>query len=251
MYRADTVARTGGEVILEVDGLSVEGKFSAVSFSLHRGEILGIGGLIGCGSETLALTLFGDTSPEGGVIRVAGSEVRFRQPRDAIGHGVGLVPGDREREGLILNLSLERNIVLPALPWLQTAGVVRPGVERGIARRLIAELGIVARDHNDIPFNLSGGNRQKVVLSKWLVRKNSVLILHNPTRGVDVGGKAEIHDVIRHLADEGAGIILISDELPELIGMSDTILIMRRGVVSAVISRDKQPTEEQLIGYML
>jgi ABC-type sugar transport system ATPase subunit len=251
MYRSDAEARTTGDVVLEAIGLDVAGKFSDVSFSLHRGEILGIGGLIGCGSETLALTLFGDTSPDGGSIRIAGIDTRLRQPRDAIRHGIGFVPGDREREGLILNLSLERNIALPALPWLQTGGVVRPGLERGIARRLIAELGIIARDQNDIPFNLSGGNRQKVVLSKWLVRDHSVLILHNPTRGVDVGGKAEIYEVIRKLADQGSGVILISDELPELIGMSDTLLIMRRGKVSARITRNEKPTEEGLIGYML
>jgi ribose transport system ATP-binding protein len=251
MYRSDTEARTSGDVVLEAIGLEVAGKFSDVSFSLHRGEILGIGGLIGCGSETLALTLFGDTTPDGGSIRIAGTDARLRQPRDAIRRGIGFVPGDREREGLILNLSLERNIALPALPWLQKGGVVRPGLERGIARRLIAELGIIARDQNDIPFNLSGGNRQKVVLSKWLVRNHSVLILHNPTRGVDVGGKAEIYEVVRKLADQGSGVILISDELPELIGMSDTLLIMRRGKVSARITRNEQPTEEGLIGYML
>jgi ABC-type sugar transport system ATPase subunit len=251
MYRDDSEARTSGDIVLEVTDLEVAGKFSGVSFALHQGEIVGIGGLIGCGSETLALTLFGETSPDGGSIRLVGRGVRFRQPRDAIRRGVGFVPGDREREGLILNLSLERNIVLPALPWLQKAGFVRPGVERRIARRLIGELGIVARDHTDIPFNLSGGNRQKVVLSKWLVRDNAVLILHNPTRGVDVGGKAEIYEVIRRLAQQGTGVILISDELPELIGMSDTLLIMRRGRVSASVTRDHLPTEEQLIGHML
>ncbi|HEX7345447.1 MAG TPA: sugar ABC transporter ATP-binding protein [Candidatus Limnocylindrales bacterium] len=251
MYRTDTDARTSGEALLEIDGLTLAGRYTDVSFTLHRGEVLGIGGLIGCGSESLALSLFGDIRPDSGEVRMHGRPVRPGQPRDAIRSGIAYVPGDRDREGLILNLSLERNVALAALPWLQRLGFVRPGRERGIARRLIGELGIVSRSESDIPFSLSGGNRQKVVLAKWLVRNNDVLILHNPTRGVDVGGKADIYALIRRLADGGAGIILISDELPELIGMSDTMLMMRRGKVSATIARNEQPTEERLIGYMV
>jgi ribose transport system ATP-binding protein len=120
-----------------------------------------------------------------------------------------------------------------------------------VARRLIQRLRIVSRGPADVPFNLSGGNRQKVVLAKWLVRNNRVLIMHNPTRGVDVGGKAEIYQVIRGLADEGAAILLVSDELPELIGLSDTLLVMRNGAISGRVSRADRPTEETVIGYML
>jgi ribose transport system ATP-binding protein len=251
MYRTDVDARTSGEVLLEVDRLNLGGRYDDVSLTLHRGEIVGIGGLIGCGSEALALSLFGDVRPDSGEVRMRGRRVRPGQPRDAIRSGIAFVPGDRDREGLILNLSLERNVALASLPWLQRMGFVRPGRERSIARRLIGELGIVSRSESDIPFSLSGGNRQKVVLAKWLVRKNDVLILHNPTRGVDVGGKADIYAVIRRLAEAGAGIILISDELPELIGMSDTLLVMRRGKVSATIARNELPSEERLIGYMV
>ncbi|HET7028804.1 MAG TPA: sugar ABC transporter ATP-binding protein [Candidatus Limnocylindrales bacterium] len=251
MFRADSEARTGGEVVLEVEDLAVPGRFSDVSFSLHRGEVLGIAGLIGCGSEALALCLFGDLQPAHGEIRIEGRRVSFGQPKDAIAAAIAFVPSDREREGLILNLSLERNIGLPALRWLNRLGLMGPRVETRIARRLIGELGIVSRGPGDIPFNLSGGNRQKVVLAKWLVRKNRVLILHNPTRGVDVGGKAEIYQVIRGLADEGVGILIVSDELPELIGLSDTLLVMRQGAVNARVSRAERPSEEALIGYML
>ena len=251
MYRTDIEARTSGEVLLDVERLTLAGRYDDVTFSLHRGEVLGIGGLIGCGSESLALSLFGDVRPDSGEVRVRGRRVRPGQPRDAIRSGIAFVPGDRDREGLILNLSLERNVALAALPWLHRMGFVRPGRERRIARRLIGELGIVSRSESDIPFSLSGGNRQKVVLAKWLVRDNDVLILHNPTRGVDVGGKADIYALIRRLADDGAGIILISDELPELIGMSDTLLMMRRGKVSATIARNEQPSEERLIGFMV
>jgi ABC-type sugar transport system ATPase subunit len=252
MYRSDSEARTSGPIVLEVRNLSVPGKFAEVSFALHRGEVLGFGGLIGCGSETLALALFGEQRPSAGEVLLEGKAIRTREPRDAIALGISLVPGDREREGLILNLSLERNISLPALPWIQSrGGLIRPGAERRIAIRLMKQMRIVARGHNDVPFSLSGGNRQKVVIAKWLVREPKVLILHNPTRGVDVGGKAEISAVIRELADRGVGVVLISDELPELIGMCDTLLMMRRGRVSTVVSRADQPTEEALIGYMI
>jgi ribose transport system ATP-binding protein len=251
MFRDDPEPRTGGEPILEVEGLGVAGRFSDVSFTLHRGEVLGIAGLIGCGSEALALTLFGDLRPTAGAIKVRGRAVKYRQPRDAIGRSIGFVPTDREREGLILNLPLERNIGLPALPWLSRFGIIGPGVERRIAKRLMRDLGIVARGPTDVPFSLSGGNRQKVVIAKWLVRSNDVLILHNPTRGVDVGGKAEIYQLIRERAEHGVGILVVSDELPELIGLSDTLIVMRKGMVRSRVSRADRPTEEMLIGSML
>lgn len=251
MFRADSAPHRGGEVVLEGRGLTVAGRFRDVDFTLRAGEILGIGGLIGCGSETLALTLFGDIRPAEGEIRLRGRAIGLRDPRDAINNGIGLVPGDREREGLILNLAVDRNIPLAAIPWLQWLGVMRPGVERRVSTRLIDQMSIVCRSPADVPFSLSGGNRQKVVLSKWLVRRAGVLILHNPTRGVDIGGKAEIYSTIRELAAAGVAILLISDDLLELIGLSDTVMIMRRGTVSAVVSRDQNPTEDSLIGHML
>ena len=251
MYRADSRARTEGDVVLEARDLAVTGRFAGIELTLHAGEVLGIGGLIGCGSESLALALFGDIHPSRGEMRLHGRPTAHREPRDAIARAIGFVPGDREREGLILNLSLERNIGLPALPWLNRFGFVPPGVERRIAVRMISQMGIVARSPAEVPMTLSGGNRQKVVISKWLTRDLAVLILHNPTRGVDVGGKAEIYAMLRQLAEGGVGIVLISDDLPELIGLSDTLMIMRRGRTSAVVSRDDRPTEEALIGYML
>ncbi|HEU4671735.1 MAG TPA: sugar ABC transporter ATP-binding protein [Candidatus Limnocylindrales bacterium] len=251
MFRDDAVARTDGPVVLEVDGLAVPGRFRDVSFQLHAGEVLGIAGLIGCGSEALALALFGDLRPSAGAIRVDGRPIGYGQPRDAIADGLAFVPSDREREGLILNLSLERNIGLPSVRWLQRYGLIGRRVETRIARGLIERLAIVARGPGDVPYSLSGGNRQKVVLAKWLVRRNRVLILHNPTRGVDVGGKAEIYQLVRSLADEGVAILLVSDELPELLGLSDTLLIMRKGTLSGRVSRAERPTEETVIGYML
>jgi ABC-type sugar transport system ATPase subunit len=251
MFRDDSEARTSGDPVLEADGLGVTGRFKDLSFTLHRGEVLGMAGLIGCGSEAVALALFGDLKPTSGEIRVRGRRVTFRQPMDAIRESVAFVPSDREREGLILNLALERNIGLPALPWLSRLGLIGPRVETRIAQSLIRRLAIVSRGPGDVPFSLSGGNRQKVVLAKWLVRQNDVLILHNPTRGVDVGGKAEIYQLIRGLAEEGVGILIVSDELPELIGLCDTLIVMRKGAVRSRVSRADRPTEEMLIGSML
>ena len=251
MYRADWEARVRGAVVFEARDLTLEGRFTGVSLTLHEGEVLGIGGLIGCGSETLALALFGDVHPTAGATFLRGRPVRYRGPSEAIASGLGLVPGDREREGLVLNMSVQRNIALPVLPWLNRWGFVRPGVESGIAAGLMKDLRIVAKGPADLPMTMSGGNRQKVVLSKWLARDVTVLILHNPTRGVDVGGRAEMYMAIRALADRGVGVLLISDDLAELIGLSDTLKIMRRGRVSATVLRDERPTEETLIGYML
>lgn len=250
MY-GDVAAQPPGDVVLETRGLTVRDRFREIDLRLRAGEIVGIGGLIGCGSETLALTLFGDVPPDSGEIMLRDRPLKVREPREAIRLGIGLVPGDREREGLFLNLPLERNITLAALPRLTRLGIVMPGVERRVAQRLMKLLHIAARSSRDVPYTLSGGNRQKIVLGKWLVHDVSVLILHNPTRGVDVGGKSEIYQMIRELASKGVAILLISDELPELIGLSDTLYIMRRGSVATVVPRHADLTEEQLIGHML
>jgi rhamnose transport system ATP-binding protein len=251
MYRSADDAPPAGEVILRVSGLTLSGRYRDVSFDLHRGEILGIGGLMNCGSESVALTLFGALTSDSGMVELAGRRVSFRRPTRAIRAGVGYLPADRDRDGLILNVSIDRNVALVALRWLARLGLLPPRAEARVARRFIDELNIVCRSGKEPPLNLSGGNRQKVVLAKWLVRENTVLILHNPTRGVDVSGKAEINALIAELARRGLAILLISDELPELIGMSDTIIIMRRGEISWRTSRDQNPTEEQLIGPML
>ena len=165
--------------------------------------------------------------------------------------GVAYVPADRDRDGLVLNQRIDRNIDLAALRWLGRLGFVNPRRTASIARGLIKTLGIRCGGCRDLPLNLSGGNRQKVVLAKWLVRQNRLMVLHNPTRGVDVGGRAEIHSAINKLVDDGLAVLLISDDLQELITMSDSIITMRRGRVSARIPTVASPTEKQLIGHMI
>jgi ribose transport system ATP-binding protein len=250
MYRHDE-GKEIGDVVLRVRDLALSGRYRDVTFELRKGEILGVGGLVNCGSESLALTLFGAVPADAGTVEMHGRPVKLRRPPQAIRAGVGYVPGDRDRDGLILNVSIERNVALVALRWLTRFGFLAPQTESRVARRFIRELNIVCRNSKQQPLNLSGGNRQKVVLAKWLVRRNEVLILHNPTRGVDVGGKAEINAVVSELARNGLAILLISDDLPELIGMSDSIIIMRRGEISWRTSRTAMPTEEQLIAKML
>lgn len=251
MYRDGTGSVAHGDVVLRVRGLSVKDRFKDVDLELRRGEIIGIGGLVNCGSEALALALFGALTTTGGSVELTGRTVNVRTPRHAIRGGIGYVPGDRDRDGLILNVSIEKNVALASLPWLAKVGLLAPGLEGRVARRFIKDFKIACQGPNQQPLHLSGGNRQKVVLAKWLVRPNTVLILHNPTRGVDVGGKAEINTIVSDLAKRGLAIILISDDLPELIGMSDSIIIMRRGEISWRTSRSARPTEEELIAKML
>ena len=177
--------------------------------------------------------------------------VKWSSPASAVSDGVGYVPADRDRDGLILNLRLDSNVALAALRWISRIGFLASRRPRKISERVIDQLEIRCRGCRDLPRNMSGGNRQKVVLAKWLVNKQRVLILHGPTRGVDVAGRAEIHSVIDELARDGLAIILISDDLKELLAVTDRIILMRRGCISARIDAADTPTERDLIGNMI
>jgi ABC-type sugar transport system ATPase subunit len=237
--------------VLELKSVSVPGQCTDISFAVRPGEVVGIGGLMDSGAEGVALAVFGMLRPSSGQIELNGKPIRFRSPTDAVAAGVAYVPADRDREGLFLNMRIDRNIELAAMRWISRAGFLGPRRSATTANRFIKRLDIRCRGCRDIPLNLSGGNRQKVAIAKWLVRDNRLLILHNPTRGVDIRGRSEIHSMINELADRGVGILLISDDLHELISLSDTVLTMRRGVVSAQISKPATPTEKDLIGHML
>ncbi|AQW46740.1 sugar ABC transporter ATP-binding protein [Streptomyces violaceusniger] len=251
LYRTDGTANTGGERVLAVDGLTLANFYSDISFTLRAGEILGIGGLVGCGSEELARTLFGDLRADSGSIALADAPFAPAGPREAIRRGVAYVPPDRDREGVILRLSLLQNILLPTLRKRSLLGLYPGRSDTGISTRMINDLAIRCRGASDVPFHLSGGNRQKIVIAKWLVHPPKVLILHNPTRGIDVGAKSEIYALIQRLAQAGTAILLLSDELPELLGMSDRILVLRRGAMTYEARREDQPTEELLVSRMI
>jgi len=251
LYRSDRVAHTGGDVVLRVERLTRPGAYRDVSFAVRRGEILGIGGLVGCGSDPLARTLFGALKPASGTMELGGAPYRPRSPREAIARRVAYVPPDRDAEGLLLRTPIAANVTLAVLPRLARLGLYAGVREPRLARTLIDELAIRCRGAADVPLNLSGGNRQKVVLAKWLLSEADLFLLHNPTRGIDVGAKAELYALMRRLAAEGAAVVLLSDELPELIGMSDRILLLRRGALAYEASREQAPSEEQLITHMV
>ncbi len=227
-----------GEELLRVDHLSLPGKFSGVSFSLRAGEVVGLAGLVGAGRSELAASLFGLPPAASGVIRVRGAAVKIRNPRDAIRLGLGLVPEDRKRQGIVAQESGLHNISLPVLHRLSRLTWVRRREERALAGRFVDRLAIRASALDAAAAGLSGGNQQKIVLARWLAASSRILILDEPTRGVDVAAKAEIHALIGELAAQGAGILLISSELPELLSLSDRILALRTGKLVGEVSRD-------------
>lgn len=250
-YRDDREESRRDRPALRVEDLAVEGVLEGVSFDLYEGEILGIGGLVGAGADTIGRAIFGDIVPTRGVLRRNGDRIDISSPADALHRRVGYVPKDRDREGLILRHSVRHNIAMPILPRLVRWLLVDGAEEQNVTQRYFDRLRIKAPSLDTLCLNLSGGNRQKVVLAKWLAADSDVLILNNPTRGVDVGAKAEIYHLMMELKREGLAILMISEELPELLGMSDRILIVRKGKISGEFHRSANPTEEEIIQYMI
>lgn len=247
-YRDDTNAGSVGETVLEANGVS-RGILKNVSLSLHRGEILGIGGLSDCGMHELGKLLFGLLKPEsGGVCK--GSDA-VKSAAWAVDHGIAYVSKNRDRESLMPICSIRDNICLPSLKGLSKGAFVSRKSENALADRWADELGIKAGSTAQYCSTLSGGNKQKVVLAKWLAKDSDIMILDCPTRGIDVGAKASIYELIEKLKNEGRSIILISEELPELIGMSDRILTLKDGAVSGEFFRADGLTEAKLIQKMI
>jgi ABC-type sugar transport system ATPase subunit len=226
-----------GEPALEVRDLSYRQVVREVTLSVRRGEILGIAGLVGSGRTELALTLFGITPATGGEIRVGGRPVIIDGPRRARDLGIAYIPEDRGLMGLIRSQSIRENVTLAILDKIARRWLVDGGDELRRAREAITRFGIRARGPEQLVRELSGGNQQKVVLAKWLGAEPRILIMDEPTRGIDVGAKAEVHALMRRLAREGLAIIMISSELPEVLGMSDRLLVMSRGRVVASFDR--------------
>ena len=226
------------ELVLSVRALGREGVFEGVTFDLHRGEVLGLAGLIGAGRTDIGLALFGIAPATSGTIELNGRPRTIRSPQDAIAEGVAYVSEDRRQLGLSLPMSIAANISLPSLKrYLTRFGLVRAGAEKVTAEAFRRRLAI-RTPSVDLPVaQLSGGNQQKVMLSKWLNTNPTLLILDEPTRGIDVGAKAEVHAMISELAREGIGIMMISSELPEVLAMSDRILVMREGRQMAIFDR--------------
>jgi ribose transport system ATP-binding protein len=235
-----------GEVILEVRDLRREPLVLDVNLTLHRGEILGMAGLVGAGRSNVAETLFGITPAQGGEILVEGERVTIDSPQKAIDLGFGFVPEDRKRQGLFLQMAVTPNINMAELDAHASASVVDRGEMREVAQAFVEKLSIRTPNLRQRVRNLSGGNQQKVIIARWLTLEPRILILDEPTRGIDVGAKAEIHGIIRQLADDGVAILVISSELPEVLGVSDRILVMREGEVMGELSRE-EATEDAVM----
>jgi ribose transport system ATP-binding protein len=230
-----TSAATGREVVLAVRGLSTRKLLKDVSFELHRGEILGFAGLMGAGRTEVARAIIGaDRST--GVVEVRGRPVTVRNPADAVRHGIGYLSEDRKRYGLLLDQDVVRNVMLSSLPGMTRGGFVRDADGRRAATEMVDRLGIRTPSVHQTAKNLSGGNQQKVVLAKWLVRDCDVLIVDEPTRGIDVGAKDEIYGLLTSLAAQGKSIIVISSELPEVLRLADRIVVMCEGRVTGTLA---------------
>jgi len=235
-----------GQEILAVKDLSREGSFTDVSFSVARGEILGMFGLVGSGRTQVARCIFGAEPPTSGEIHVAGGVARPKSPRDAVKTGVALLTEDRKRDGLVMECSIRDNVSLASLPQVSRWGFLNRQQQDTQVQSKVQELSVRPAQINRLVRQLSGGNQQKVVLAKWLLAQAKVLILDEPTRGVDVATKVEIYHIMSDLAERGVGILLISSELPEILGMSDRALVMREGRLVGEFTR-AQASEETLL----
>jgi len=232
-----------GEPVLRVSRLTREGVFVDVSFEVRRGEIVALAGLVGAGRSEVARAIFGIDKRDAGTVEVAGERLPNGSPTAAMRAGIGFVPEDRRAQGLVMSLSTERNATLTRLGQLGRLGVIGRGAERKLASDWAARLQIKLHDFGDPVSFLSGGNQQKVVLAKWLATDPRLLIIDEPTRGIDVGTKAEVHRLMSELAARGLAVLMISSELPEILGMADRVLVMHEGRLTAELSRDEADEE--------
>ncbi|MFE9852630.1 sugar ABC transporter ATP-binding protein [Streptomyces sp. NPDC005576] len=235
-----------GEVALSVRRLTREGVFTDVSFDVRRGEIVGLAGLVGAGRSEVARAVFGVDRFDGGEVEVLGKRLKPGAPSVAMAAGLALVPEDRRAQGLVMDMSIERNIGLTGFAETTRAGVMDRGAERDRAVDWAVKLQVKYARLADVVGTLSGGNQQKVVLAKWLATRPQVLIVDEPTRGIDVGTKAEVHRLLSSLAAEGVAVLMISSDLPEILGMADRVLVMHEGRLTAEIPRS-EATEETVM----
>ena len=233
-----------GDVLLEVDGLTMPGMFHDISFSVRAGEIVALAGLVGAGRSEVARAVFGVDDYRDGTVTVKGTPVPKRRPRDAMRLGLALVPEDRRRQGLVVDSGVADNITTAIRRQLSKFGLITTGMENRAAKEWASRLEVKALALDTVTATLSGGNQQKVVLAKWLATEPEVLIIDEPTRGIDVGTKAEVHRLLSRLAAEGRGVLMISSELPEVLGMADRILVMCEGRITAEIERADATSEK-------
>jgi ribose transport system ATP-binding protein len=237
---------TAGEEVLHIEGLRVGERLRDIRLTARRGEVVGISGLVGAGRTELAQAIFGTRRIDAGEIRVAGKKVSLRTPRQALRHKIGYLTEDRNAEGLVMGQTVTENAALPSLGMRQRWGIVNRKREREVVQATTQDLQLRAPSLSADVENLSGGNRQKVVLAKWLISGPELIIFDEPTRGIDVGAKAEIWQLMRDLADRGKAVVMISSELPEIVGMSDRVYVMHRGEIVGEL-RGEEATEEKVM----
>lgn len=235
-----------GHEVLRLEGFARKGAFEDVSFSLHTGEIVGLTGLVGAGRTEVARAIFGADPIDRGLLLLDSKPIHVRSPQDAIRLGIGLLTEDRKNQGLVLDMTVRENTTLANLGALTRFFFVNQSKEREVTRRYIDDLRIKASSQEQPARNLSGGNQQKVVLAKWLFTKSRVLIFDEPTRGVDVGAKVEIYKLMNELVGRGVAVLMISSELPEVLGMCDRILVMHEGRIAGELARN-EATQERIM----
>jgi ABC-type sugar transport system ATPase subunit len=233
------VSRSLGKEVLRVERWSSPGKFQDIHFTLHEGEILGLGGLVGSGRSEVATAIFGLDPQSTGLLFLRGQEVKIQSPDAALRAGIGFLPEDRKRQGLVLSMNCRENASLAALPELSSGGFIRKAEERNLATQFSEQLRVKTPGIDASISGLSGGNQQKIALAKWLACRCRILIVDEPTRGVDVGAKSEIHQLLDQLASEGTAILLISSELPELMNLSRRIIVLREGAQMGELPREE------------
>ncbi len=245
---------SGGAVILEVRDLNRVGSaenpnkkvLSNISFQVRRGEIVGLAGLVGAGRTELARSIFGVDPRDSGSIWIDGQEVQIRSPRDAIRLGIGMVPEDRKLQALFLAMSVEENVSIATMGSLSRFGFIQRRMQRQTVSQYVKDLSIRLARYEQPVLDLSGGNQQKVVIARWLALKPKILIMDEPTRGIDVGAKAEVHSLMRQLAAQGVAVLMISSELPEVLAMSDRVLVMHEGEMVGELSRTEATPERTM-----
>lgn len=240
-------AKNVGDVVLEVKGLS-GGNFHDVSFSLRAGEVVGFSGLVGSGRSEVARAIFGADPYTSGEVWLEGHKVKFKLPRQALKSSIVYITEDRKGNGLFLQMPISNNIVASVLSRISRRGILNGKAEREVSQAYISKLSIKCASERQLVGDLSGGNQQKAMIARAMVTKSKVIIIDEPTRGVDVGAKAEIYKIIRQLADENAAVMVISSELPEVIGISDRIIVMHEGKIMAELDH-KDATEQKILSY--
>ena len=239
-----------GKEALRVEKLNREGVLKDICFSAYTGEVLGIAGLVGSGRTELVKAIFGADPIDSGKLFVFGEEVKISNPQIAIKRGMGLLPEDRKYEGLVLKLSVKQNVTMASLDKIKKRGLLHLKVEKVRVMDFINKLRILTPSIEKLVQNLSGGNQQKVVLAKWLSSESQILIFDEPTRGIDVGAKVEVYNLMNNLVENGAAVIMVSSEMPEILGMSDRILVMHQGCIVEEYSREEATQELILASAM-